>query len=225
MKTTLRTKRTLLSICSPLLPIFAAFTPSTALACGAQPYLGEICLMATNFCPRGTIEAAGQILSIAQNTALFSLYGTTYGGNGQTTFMLPDLRGRVPVGQGQGLGLSPVDLGLTWGQETVTLTQNNLPNHSHTATTTLNANTTPGTDAAPSSGKNALAGVAVQELTGSGVVASAAWGAPAGASSIAVAGISTTIASTGGNQAINIQPPSLGLRFCIATSGVFPSRD
>ena len=224
MKTVHRTKRAFLRVCSPLLPLFAAFTPSPAAACGAEPYLGEICLMATNFCPKNTIEAAGQVLSIPQNTALFSLYGTTFGGDGRVTFALPDVRGRIPVGQGQGPGLSPVDVGQQWGRETVTLNSTNLPSHTHAVTSSLQANTTAGTDAMPSSGKNALAGVAVQELTGSGVVAAAAWGAPAGASTTPVAGISTTIGTTGGNQAFSIQPPSLGLRYCIVTQGIFPSR-
>lgn len=226
MKTTLRTKRALLRICSPLLPLFLAFAPSPALACGADSYLGEICLMATNFCPRNTAEAAGQILAISQNTALFSLYGTTFGGNGTSNFALPDLRGRIPVGQGQGPGLSPVVMGEVWGAQTVTLTANNLPAHTHTISTTLTANTTAGTDAAPSAGKNALAGVAAQELTGSGVVAAAAWGAPAGvASSVGVAGLSSTVAPAGNNTPFSIRPPSLGLRYCVVLNGIFPSQN
>lgn len=222
MTTTLFPSRKLLL---PLIPVLAAFAPSPAAACGAEPYLGEICLMATNFCPRNTIEAAGQVLPIAQNTALFSLYGTTFGGDGRVTFALPDLRGRIPVGQGQGPGLNPVVVGQPWGTETVTLNSTNLPSHTHAVTSSLQANTTAGTDAVPSSGKNALAGVAVQELTGSGVVASAAWGAPAGSeNTTAVAGLSTTVSPAGSNLPFSIQPPSLGLRYCVAMSGVFPSR-
>lgn len=215
---------------SPLLaaalPLLAAIAPSPALACGTDAYTGEICLMATNFCPRYTTEAAGQILAISQNTALFSLYGTTFGGNGTSNFALPDLRGRIPVGQGQGPGLSPVVMGEVWGAQTVTLTANNLPAHTHSISTTLTANTTAGTDAAPSAGKNALAGVAAQELTGSGVVAAAAWGAPAGvASSVGVAGLSSTVAPAGNNIPFSIQPPSLGLRYCVVLNGIFPSQN
>ena len=94
--------------------------------------LAVIKLFAGNFAPRGYAFCQGQILSIAQNTALFSLLGTTYGGNGQTTFALPDLRGRVPVGQGQGPGLSNYTLGEVTGVESETLTTGQMPMHNHT---------------------------------------------------------------------------------------------
>src|SRR3954471_16965067 len=92
-----------------------------------DPLLGSIILFAGNFAPRGWALCQGQILSIAQNTALFSILGTTYGGNGQTTFALPDFRGRCPVGQGQGPGLSSYSLGQQAGTESVTLVSNNIP--------------------------------------------------------------------------------------------------
>src|SRR6478672_10112699 len=98
----------------------------------SEPFLAEIIMFAGNFAPRGWAFCQGQILSIAQNTALFSLLGTTYGGNGQTTFALPDLRGRVPVGTGQGPGLSNYDLGQVSGSESVTLTVSQMPAHNHT---------------------------------------------------------------------------------------------
>src|SRR5919199_4214759 len=97
-----------------------------------EPFLGEIFIVPYNFAPRGFAFCAGQILPIAQNTALFSLLGTTYGGNGQTTFGLPDLRGRVPVSSGQGPGLSPYSLGEQGGVETVTLISQQMPQHNHT---------------------------------------------------------------------------------------------
>jgi microcystin-dependent protein len=97
----------------------------------SEPFLAEIILFAGNFAPRGWAFCQGQILSIAQNTALFSLLGTTYGGNGTTTFALPDLRGRVPVGQGQGPGLSAYTLGEVSGSESRTLTVNQLASHTH----------------------------------------------------------------------------------------------
>src|SRR5690349_24008377 len=103
----------------------------------SEPFIAEIVLFAGNFAPRGWAFCQGQILSIAQNTALFSLLGTTYGGNGQTTFALPDLRGRVPIGTGQGPGLAPIDLGQVAGNPSVTLTVNNMPAHNHQATTTV----------------------------------------------------------------------------------------
>src|SRR5947208_9525764 len=96
------------------------------------PFLGGIFMFAGNFAPRGYALCQGQLMSIAQNTALFSILGTTYGGNGQTTFALPDLRGRAPVGQGQGPGLSNISLGEVAGSETVTLLSTNMPSHNHT---------------------------------------------------------------------------------------------
>ena len=101
-----------------------------------------------------------------------------------------------------------------------------MPQHTHAAVTTLQANTTAGTDAAPSAGKNALAGVAVQELTGSGVVAAAAWGVPAGVTSTTpVAGVTTAVGMTGNGLPFSIQPPSLGLRYCVVLNGIFPDRN
>src|SRR6476620_7519707 len=97
----------------------------------SEPFIGEIRIFGFNFAPRGWAFCNGQILSIAQNTALFSLLGTTFGGNGQTTFALPDLRGRVPIHTGQGPGLSPVTLGMVPGTEMVTLLQSNMPAHRH----------------------------------------------------------------------------------------------
>ena len=97
----------------------------------SEPFLGQIILVPYNFAPRGWAFCNGQILPIAQNTALFSLLGTTYGGNGQTTFALPDLRGRVAISSGQGPGLSNYDLGQVGGTETETLTINQMPMHAH----------------------------------------------------------------------------------------------
>jgi len=97
-----------------------------------EPFIGEIMMFAGNFAPKGWAMCNGQLLPIAQYTALFSLLGTTYGGNGQTTFALPDLRGRVPVHPGQGPGLSNYDLGQQSGSENVTLTTTQIPAHAHT---------------------------------------------------------------------------------------------
>src|SRR3954464_2189508 len=98
-----------------------------------EPFIGQIMLFAGNFAPRGWAFCEGQLLSIAQNTALFSILGTTYGGNGQTTFALPDLRGRVPIHPGQGPGLSPYALGQVGGSESVTLTSKQITGHKHLA--------------------------------------------------------------------------------------------
>src|SRR5215212_11299169 len=97
----------------------------------SEPFLGQIMMFAGNFAPRGWAFCSGQILPIAQNTALFSILGTTFGGNGQTTFALPDLRGRAPVGPGQGPGLSNIDLGQPSGTENVTLISSQMPIHNH----------------------------------------------------------------------------------------------
>src|SRR5215218_1895643 len=129
----------------------------------SEPYLGQIYLVPYNFAPRGWAFCQGQILSIAQNTALFSLIGTTFGGNGQTTFGLPDLRGRVPLGAGQGPGLSSVQLGEVSGQETVTLTQSQMPAHGHLAAT----NQAAATSTRPS-GQVPAAGQAVYAASGDG---------------------------------------------------------
>src|SRR5438270_2931198 len=100
----------------------------------SEPFLGEIRMFAGNFNPRGWALCNGQLLSIAQNTALFSILGTTYGGNGQATFGLPDLRGRVPIHPGQGPGLSVYDLGQTSGSENVTLQSSQMPADQHAVT-------------------------------------------------------------------------------------------
>jgi microcystin-dependent protein len=104
-----------------------ALTTSTTAIAQAEPFLAQLMLTGANFCPNGWARADGQILSIAQNTALFALLGTNYGGDGQTTFALPDLRGRAPIHEGQGPGLSDRTLGETGGAESVTLTTAELP--------------------------------------------------------------------------------------------------
>src|SRR5512140_216933 len=111
----------------------------------STPFIGEIVMFAGNFAPRSWALCNGQLLPIAQNTALFSILGTTYGGDGRTTFALPDLRGRVPVHPGQGPGLSNYVLGEMAGTENTTLLINNMPAHNHT----LNAVSDAGDTAAP----------------------------------------------------------------------------
>src|SRR5262252_4819881 len=100
----------------------------------SDPFLGMIALFGFNFAPRGWAFCNGQLLSIAQNTALFALLGTNFGGNGTSTFGLPDLRGRVPVGFGQGQGLSDITIGEVSGVENLTLLLSNMPSHTHTIT-------------------------------------------------------------------------------------------
>jgi microcystin-dependent protein len=168
----------------------------------SEPFLGEIRLFPYNFAPRGWAFCQGQILAIAQNTALFSLLGTTYGGNGQTTFALPDLRGRVAVSSGQGPGLSSYTLGEVIGTETVTLTQNQMPMHSH-----------------------------LVNVNGGGATTTRAPGAVlASGGSYAAAPDGNTlnpqsIAGSGGNQPFQVIQPLLTLNYCIALEGIFPSRN
>src|SRR3982750_2476369 len=118
----------------------------------SEPFLAEIIMFGGNFAPRGWAFCSGQILSIAQNTALFALLGTTYGGNGQTTFALPDLRGRAPIGTGQGPGLTNILLGELSGTQSVTLTSQQMPAHNHS----VNASATVANTANPTGGSLAV---------------------------------------------------------------------
>jgi microcystin-dependent protein len=174
----------------------------------SEPFLGMIAIYGFNFAPRGWAMCNGQILPIAQNTALFSLLGTTYGGNGQTTFALPDLRSRVPVHFGQGPGLSSYDLGQAAGTETITLIVNQIPTHQHT----VNCTDADGTESKPPGNLPATF--------------SSASGGPY-SSTAANGQMSPNMIppSGGGNQPHpNIQP-YLALNFCIALEGIFPSRN
>ena len=179
------------------------------------PDLAMIYLFASNFAPSGYAFCNGQTLSIASNTALFSLIGTTYGGNGQNTFALPDLRSRVPVHVGQGLGLSSYALGQTGGTETTTLTLSQLPAHSHT----VNVNKEAGTTATPGTTTYLAAG----PKTGSGPNATALKTYTTNANDATLN--ANTIGNTGGNQPFNILQPYLAVSFVIALQGVFPSRN
>jgi microcystin-dependent protein len=166
----------------------------------AEPYLGSIILFGGNFAPRGWAFCNGQILPIVQNTALFSLLGTTYGGNGQTTFALPDLRGRAPVHFGQGPGLANYSLGESAGAETVTLTFSEMPAHSHSQPANNGQQTTNRpNNAVPAAG---------------GVYAQAGDGSTLDPTSIA-----------GGSQPHQNRPPYLALNYIIALEGIFPARN
>jgi microcystin-dependent protein len=172
-----------------------------------EPFLGEIYLSGINFAPRGYALCSGQILSIAQNTALFSLLGTTFGGNGQTNFALPDLRGRVPVGAGQGPGLSNKTLGEVAGEEAVTLIATQMPAHSHA----LNAVTDAGDVSAPTNAFLANTGALDKEYKST----------PGTSTSMNPAAIGVS----GGSQPHDNMPPYLVLNMYIAMEGIFPSRN
>lgn len=172
----------------------------------AEPFLGQLLCVPYNFAPRGWAFCNGQILSIAQNTALFSLLGTTYGGNGQTTFALPDLRGRAPLSAGQAPGLQSYDLGEIAGTETITQTIQQMPMHNH-APLTFQA----------SSGTKLNAVPAANNLGGGTIYTNAAVDSslnPTGSTGI-----------SGGSQPMPIMQPYLVLNWCIALEGIYPSRN
>ncbi|MFT5358055.1 MAG: microcystin-dependent protein [Polyangiales bacterium] len=170
----------------------------------SDPYIGQVTLFAGNFAPRGWAFCDGQLLAISSNTALFSIIGTIYGGDGRTTFALPDLRGRVPVGPRTGAGLNTIREGQRFGQETHTLTPNQMPAHSHA----LQASTE-----YPSTDSPTGAALATQEFRGYDDTAAPSTSLRA-----------ESIASAGGSQSFPIAQPSLGLNYIIAVFGVFPSR-
>ncbi|GGA12684.1 tail Collar domain-containing protein [Paenibacillus marchantiophytorum] len=174
---------------------------------GSDPFVGEICLFPFNFAPKGWAFCNGQLLPISQNTALFSLLGTYYGGDGKSTFALPDLQGRVPMHPGQGAGLSLYDLGQTGGSDTVTLLNAELPIHSHS----LQYGATPGSQEAPTGQIWKDTGGRRGALAYTGAVNTAAMGAEA-------------ILPSGGGQPHNNMQPYLTLNFCIALQGVYPPR-
>lgn len=172
-----------------------------------DPFVGEIRIFAGNFAPRGWAFCEGQLMAISQNTALFSLLGTTYGGNGQTTFALPDLRGRAPMQWGQGPGLTDRVLGETAGSPFVTLLTTEMPNHSHG---NLRAN--PAVADADEPAANRTLGRSV-----GGPIYSSVLGTPVTMNPL-------TIGVAGSGQPHNNLQPYLALSFIIALQGIFPPR-
>ena len=173
----------------------------------ADPFVAEIRIFPFNFAPKGWAFCNGQLLPISQNTALFSLLGTTYGGNGKSTFALPDLQGRAPMHPGQGPGLSLHDLGETGGSETVSLLESEIPSHSHTF---LAAGADIGDERIPIDRSFA-------RTTGVG-------GNLYGAVASLVSMSANTLPPAGGDQPHNNMQPYLTLNFNIALQGVFPPR-
>ena len=217
---------------------------TNAMACGDNAYLGEVCTFAFDYCPQNFAPANGQILQIAQNSALFALLGNRYGGDGRTTFGLPDLRGRSPIHYGQGPGLSPVSIAQSNGVENATLTNAQLPVHSHaitgqasgavTTTVTVNALTTEtaGAVTAPASGANTIGKIAAGSPAYYPYSAAKAVPVPVTAS-VNTAGVSpgtvtlpvtASAANAGASQPFSVLNPRLALNYCIATSGIFPPR-
>lgn len=171
----------------------------------SEPFVGEIRMFAGNFAPRGWAFCDGQLLAVSQNDALFSLFGTIYGGDGRTTFGLPDLRGRIPVHAGSGPGLSPKRLGAKYGAEAVTLTVNQMPSHTHEP---------------------------MQASTSAGVSNSASGNLPANSPSVDLwiedsqaANLSAqAVSQVGGSRSHTNLMPFLCVHFIVALVGIYPSR-
>jgi len=174
-----------------------------------EAFLGSIIIFAGNFAPNGWQLCQGQLLSIAQNSALFSLLGTYYGGNGVSTFALPDLRGRIPISQGQAPGLSQYDIGQMSGVENVTLTNSSMPAHNHL----MNASTNAADQGSP--GGDYLAEI-VDPVSGN---ATPLYTATTNATMNPLA-----IAASGGSQPHENRSPYLCLNYIICMQGIFPSR-
>ncbi len=170
----------------------------------ASPFVAEIRIFPFNFAPKGWAFCDGQLMPLSQNTALFSLLGTTYGGDGKSNFALPNLQGNAPMHPGQGPGLSLHDLGETGGSDTVTLLATEMPGHSHS----LMASDQPGEDPSPQ-------GEALARSVGASLYKSAA-------ANVQLADEAVTPA--GGSQPHNNLQPYLTLNFCIALQGVYPPR-
>jgi len=174
--------------------------------------IAVVTCFAGNFAPRNWAFCNGQLMQISQNTALFSILGTTFGGNGQTTFALPDLRSRVPVGVGQGPGLPSVTLGEVSGSETVTLLTTNLPPHIHSGPVNyqLPANSEDGTDPTPNSGYPSRFTGAYATSTNAAMLAPV---------------YSGVVGNAGQSQPVPILSPFLAISYIICLFGVFPSRN
>lgn len=175
------------------------------------PYLGEIRIVGFNFAPRGFALCDGQLLSISQNDALFALLGTTYGGDGQVTFALPDFRGRIPVHVGTGPSGTSYALGQTDGRENVTILASNLPGHTHALIAA--------TPTTPRPAQN------VVTPTSAAFMGASAPGFAYGAGTATVPMSGTAVGSAGLGEPVSVIKPVVALNFIICLEGVFPSRN
>jgi microcystin-dependent protein len=179
----------------------------------AQPFVGQVIRVGFNFAPAGWMQCQGQLLPISQYETLFSLIGTTYGGDGQTTFALPDLQGRVPLSMGQGQGLANYAIGQNGGSETITLTGAQMPQHQHFANAIASAGTgsTPGSSLLPANeGPQGISQVFTY--------------APYDQANQTALSASSIAANQGGQPHENRQP-FLAVRYCIALFGLYPSQN
>jgi microcystin-dependent protein len=200
----------------------------------SEPYLGQIQPFAFYFNPRGWALCNGQQLNVNQNAALFALLSTTYGGNGSTTFNLPDLQGRVAIGQGQGPGLQNYVMGQKSGVAGATMTVAQMPMHTHTFTgstggVSMKASSQNGSQGVPGAGTPAATtvGAAVDDGGSLSVFlyTDAAPDITLNTGSSGGGGGTGTIGNTGGSQPISLMQPVLAINYCIATVGIFPTRD
>lgn len=196
--------RTFLSLTAAL-ALSGTLAFASSASAGTDEYIGELMLVGFNYCPQGSLPAAGQTLSISSNQALFALYGTLYGGDGQTNFKLPDLRGRAPLSNGSGPGLANYTIGQIGGQESFTITTAQMPPHTHN----VQASNQLGTSGGPSD--RFLAGQAGDNDPYND-------GPPNRNMNSAM------ITPTGGGQPVTNRSPFLAMQWCIATQGIFPSR-
>lgn len=224
------------------------FQPTSASACATEPYIGSICYMATDFCPYGYLEARGQLVTIQENQALFALIGNVWGGSYQQgNFALPNLSGRVPVGAGQGTGLTNVTRGQVFGAETVTLTSGNVAPHTHPATlstsgggmtgtvsvaipvvtgaATTNSpnNTTSLATTSPSFDLSSLGGADSPAKIYSNAVPNSTlkpFPVPFIASNLS----GVTISPNTGGTPFAVRNPAVGLTACVAVQGIYPTR-
>lgn len=233
---------------------FTRFTVSLALcasfsshvSAGAEPFVGEINFVGFNYAPAGWAKCDGQELSVNQNAALFSLLGTAYGGDGVKTFKLPDMRGRVPVHQGQGLGGSNYSMGQIGGNENITLSINNMPAHSHPATALSTSTSTMDSGAqaistlkaanvtgdAPSAANNAIANssASLTKIYSSSTVPNVNMHPASIQTTLNNLNIATTTTTTvtvgnsGNSQPFSILQPFVVVNCIIATDGVYPAR-
>jgi len=180
----------------------------------SNPFLGQIEMFGGNFAPRNWAFCDGTLLAISSNTALFSILGTTYGGDGRTTFALPDLRGRVPIHEGNGPGLPTYTLGQKSGQHQLTLTAGQMPSHSHAADDAkLRATTTAADTTNPTGNSLATATGPLYHDTEAPSV------------DMSADSVDVDMGDTGGGQAYNKMPPYQAINFIIAIQGTFPSRN
>lgn len=198
---------------SVLLAVMVMLTGFHNNAHAQDNYLGEVRMVGFNFAPVGWLKCEGQLISIAQYSALFALLGTYYGGNGTTNFALPDFRGRIPMGQGTGPGLTTSIVGTQQGTENVVLLPTNLPAHTHL----MNIYNGSGTlDSLTSSGTTYLSLMQNPDLSRSNAFSTNATNATLHAASITSSGLNST--------PVSLKQPSLTVTFIIATTGIFPTQ-